>query len=73
MISNDSMTEDIINKIKHFQHSMNVGMRVSGKEVTDVYNEVFNRHVPSTNCASCIRRRVGELIKELNKYGERKI
>ena len=35
-----------------------------------VYNRVLNKRLPSTNCGSCIRQRIQEMVTALNKEEE---
>lgn len=57
-------------KIRKFEEIKNKGMYASGVEVTEVYNRVLNKRLPSTNCGSCIRQRVQEMVTALNKEEE---
>lgn len=57
-------------KIRKFEEIKNRGMYASGVEVTEVYNRVLNKRLPSTNCGSCIRQRVQEMVNFLNKEEE---
>lgn len=57
-------------KIRKFEEIKNKGMYASGVEVTEVYNRVLNKRLPSTNCGSCIRQRVQEMVNALNKEEE---
>lgn len=57
-------------KIRKFEEIKNRGMYASGVEVTEVYNRVLNKRLPSTNCGSCIRQRVQEMVNALNKEEE---
>lgn len=54
-------------RIVIFKQALDKGSRVSGSEVTEVYNRVFNERKPSTNCSSCIRQRIGKLFNQLTK------
>lgn len=57
-------------KIRRFEEIKNKGMYASGVEVTEAYNRVFNKRLPSTNCGSCIRQRVQEMVNALNREEE---
>ena len=57
-------------KIRKFEEIKNKGMYASGVEVTEVYNRVLNKRLPSTNCGSCIRQRVQEMVNALNREEE---
>lgn len=57
-------------KIRKFESIRQRGMYASGQEVTEVYNRVLNKRLPSTNCGSCIRQRIQEMVAALNKEEE---
>jgi ArsR family metal-binding transcriptional regulator len=57
-------------KIRKFESIRQRGMYASGQEVTEVYNRVLNKRLPSTNCGSCIRQRIQEMVTALNKEEE---
>lgn len=61
------ITPEDKDKIVRFKQALDKGSRVSGREVTEVYNRVFNERKPSTNCSSCIRQRIGKLFNQLTK------
>lgn len=61
------ITPEDKDRIVRFKQALNKGSRVSGREVTEVYNRVFNDRKPSTNCSSCIRQRIGKLFNQLTK------
>ena len=61
------ITPDDKDRIVRFKQALDKGSRVSGREVTEVYNRVFNERKPSTNCSSCIRQRIGKLFSQLTK------
>lgn len=61
------MSEELIKTVNDLKNKMDKGQRVSGREVTDAYNQVFNSHLPSTNCSSCIRRRISQMFNEMIK------
>ena len=46
------------------------GYYIAGKDVTKLYNEIFNKELPVTNCSSCIRQRFAELRQSYNNYIE---
>ena len=64
------ISEEDREKIRKFEEIKNRGMYASGVEVTEVYNRVLNKRLPSTNCGSCIRQRVQEMVNALNKEEE---
>lgn len=57
-------------KIRKFESIRQRGMYASGQEVTELYNRVLNKRLPSTNCGSCIRQRIQEMVTALNKEEE---
>lgn len=59
---------DLVAQIEEYEMKKNKGYVVNGGEVTALYNRVLDRNVPSTNCGSCIRRRIDELVEVKNKY-----
>ena len=63
------MTEEQRTRIEHFADLLDKGQRVSGqevKELTDLYNQLFNTRLATTSCSSCIRQRIGRLRTLLN-------
>ena len=48
----------------------NRGMYADGAQLTSVYNRVLEKNVHVTSCGSCLRQRVSELEKALNKFKE---
>lgn len=65
---NYTMTSEDVEKIEKLIEIRNHGFYADGKEVTDLYNKVLNKHLAPTNCGSCIRQRVGELEQALNHF-----
>ena len=53
--------------IRKFENIMRRGLYDSGEQVTQIYNSVLDKNVRPTNCGSCIRSRITELVKALNK------
>lgn len=53
--------------IRKFENIMRRGLYASGDQVTQIYNSVLDKNVRPTNCGSCIRSRITELVKALNK------
>lgn len=54
------------------------GKRISGTDITEIYNSVFNKNLRPTNCSSCINQRYKELkasydnfVEELKKQEEK--
>ena len=62
------MTAEQIAQIKDYEMKMNHGYTVRGSEVTALYNEVLGKNVASTNCGSCLRRRVQEMVAAMHQY-----
>ena len=63
-----NMTSDDIKLIESFQKIMEDGYYVASEDVTRAYNRILSANVPPTNCGSCIRRRVNELVMEKDKF-----
>lgn len=64
------MTDEQRTRIEHFASLLDKGQRVSGaevKELTDLYNQLFNTRLATTSCSSCIRQRIGRLRTLLNQ------
>ena len=53
--------------IRKFENIMRRGLYASGEQVTQIYNSVLGKNVRPTNCGSCIRSRITELVNALNK------
>ena len=66
-----NMTSDDIKLIENFQKIMEDGYDVASEDVTSAYNPTLSANVPPTNCGSCIRRRVNELVMEKDKFKAR--
>ena len=62
------INDDLVAKIEVYEERKNKGYIVNGGEVTALYNRVLDKNVPSTNCGSCIRRRIEEMVDAKNKY-----
>lgn len=61
-------TNEDIKLIEKFIEIRNRGYYCSGEQLTDVYNRVLEKNVPTTNCGSCLRQRVTELEGALNHF-----
>lgn len=46
------------------------GKRVSGSDITEIYNSVFNKNLNPTNCGSCINQRYKQLKQSYDKFIE---
>lgn len=66
-----NITSDDIELIEKFEKIMADGYYVASEDVTRAYNRILSANVPPTNCGSCIRRRINELVAEKNKFKER--
>ena len=66
-----NMTSEDIKLIEKFEKIMGDGYYVASDDVTRAYNRILSANVPPTNCGSCIRRRINELVNEKNKFKER--
>lgn len=67
-MANITITSEDIEQIKKFKQIRDKGYYVSGADVTKVYNKVLHQNVEVTNCSSCIRRRIGELIHIMDTF-----
>ena len=47
------MDDKIIERISEYKSLMDRGKKVSGRDVTQTYNEVFGRKLAVTNCSTC--------------------
>lgn len=61
-------TDKNVRLVEKFIDIRNRGLYCSGEQLTRVYNEVFEKNVHVTNCSSCMRQRISELEKALNKF-----
>ena len=66
-----NMTSAATTLIEKFEKIMDDGYYVASDDVTRAYNRILSANVPPTNCGSCIRRRINELVNEKNKFKER--
>ena len=69
------ISEEDIKKIETLVEITKRTWHCDSKQVTDLYNKYVQYPKPpvqNTNCTSCIRRRVLDLEKVLNKYKEEK-
>ena len=70
IINGINWTDDDITMVEKFIEIKNKGYYADGKQLTDVYNRLLNKHVNVTQCGSCLRQRVGELEGALNHARE---
>jgi len=69
-----NLDKETVERIKAFKEIMDRGRFANGKQVTDTYNLVFGTRLPSTNCASCIRKRIDTMynqVKKLEQHAEK--
>lgn len=66
-----NISSEDIKLIDKFEKIMDDGYYVASDDVTRAYNRILSANVPPTNCGSCIRRRINELVNEKNKFKER--
>lgn len=72
---NMTITSDDLKLIEKFHNILNQGMYCDSNQVTDEYNKVVRQSqnlppVNNTNCATCIRHRVLELVNYATKIKE---
>ena len=70
-----TITSEDLKLIEKFHNILNQGMYCDSKQVTDKYNKVVRQSqnlppVNNTNCATCIRHRVLELVNFATKIKE---
>lgn len=63
-----TLTNEDVEQIQKFKEIRDKGYYVSGADVTKVYNKVLNTNAEVTNCSSCIRRRIGELVHVMDTF-----
>ena len=63
-------SDNDIKMVERFIEIKNKGYYCDGKQLTDYYNRLLNKHVNVTQCGSCLRQRVGELEGALNHARE---
>lgn len=61
-------TKDDIALVEKLVDIRNRGYFADGKQVTDLYNKILNKNLPTTNCSSCIRARITELENALKRF-----
>lgn len=70
IINGINWTDDDIKTVERFIEIKNKGYYADGKQLTDIYNRLLNKHVNPTNCGSCLRQRTNELEGALNHARE---
>ena len=61
-----TISEKNAEKIRKFKQMLTSSYYADGGQVTEVYNEVFGRNERPTNCGSCIRQRMTQLVGALD-------
>lgn len=61
-------TDEDIKIVEKFIDIKNRGYYCDGGQLTVVYNRVLEKNVPTTNCGSCMRARIGELETALKAF-----
>lgn len=62
-----NLDKEDVDMIKGFKSIMDKGRFANGAQVTEVYNRVFGTRLASTNCASCIRKRIDTMYNQVRK------
>ena len=62
-----SLTDEQIDLILRMKQVIDKGHSFNSKQVTDLYNQVFNKRLSNTSCSTCIRRRISELYNYYDK------
>lgn len=62
-----NLDKETVERIKAFKEIMDRGRFANGAQVTEVYNRVFGTRLASTNCASCIRKRIDTMYNQVKK------
>lgn len=63
-----NLTKEDIELIRKYEDIKNRGFYCDGAELTKVYNRVLEKRATPTNCGSCIRQRINELVDALNRF-----
>ncbi len=50
-----------------FKQILDRGHYANGRQVTECYNRVFNKNLSSTNCSTCIKKRISQMYNQLQK------
>ena len=61
-------TDEDVKLVEKFIEIRNKGFYCDGGQLTQVYNRVLEKSVPTTNCGSCMRQRIGELETALTSF-----
>ena len=63
-------SDEDIKMVEKFIEIKQKGFYCDGKQLTDYYNRLLNKHVNPTSCGSCLRQRCAELETALNHARE---
>lgn len=63
-----TFNKEDIELIRKFENIMQRGYYADGGQVTTVYNRVMGKNVNPTNCSSCLRGRISEMVGALNHF-----
>ena len=64
-------SEDDITLVEKFESIRQRGMYASGQEVVSLYNKLFNKRQPTTNCSSCLRNYINQMYTALTRAREK--
>lgn len=68
MVTNGyTLTDEDLKLIRKFDELKQRGFYCDSTLLTQVYNRVLGKHVNNTNCSSCMRARISELVDAANK------
>ena len=65
------ITETEAQAIRRFEEIRQKGYYVNASQLQSVYNQVFERNLPTTTCSSCLRKRIQELVDAINRQDEK--
>lgn len=63
-----TITDEDLKLIDKLDSIMQRGYYADGKEVTEIYNRVFEQRLTPTNCSSCLRHRISKLAQAKRTY-----
>lgn len=66
----DNWNSDNIRTFELLRDIVNKGKRISGTDITNLYNSVFNKTLTPTNCSSCINQRYKQCKTSYDKFIE---
>lgn len=61
------ITQEDRQLIKELHNKLNKGEKIKSKDLTDLYNRVTDKNVTNTNCGSCLRQRLLELVNIMDQ------